>query len=267
MKRQIFNKIKHILSRNFREFLILRIRYDYVARYCSKEIKFLNYKFKVPDCLSFIFQYRDIFVEELYRFNSNKESPIIYDCGANIGTSCIYFKRLFPKAKIIAFEADPKISNVLKENLSNNGLSDVTIINKAVWNKTGYIRFGPDGADSGSIHSDKNTIVIESIRLKDFLLKETEIDFLKMDIEGAEIEVIQDCDEVLEKIKNLFIEFHYIKGYKGQLLNILRVLEKNGFKFYLQSIDKKISPFIFLNSDPDFKLQLNIFAYKNIRPV
>jgi uncharacterized protein YfeS len=40
----------------------------------------------VPDALSFIWQFKEIFVEEYYRFEAKSESPVIYDCGANVGT-------------------------------------------------------------------------------------------------------------------------------------------------------------------------------------
>jgi FkbM family methyltransferase len=136
---------------------------------------------------SFIWQFKEIFVDEIYKFNSKNEEPIIYDCGANIGMSCLYFKILYPKARIKAFEADPIITDVLKLNLARNGINDVEIINKAVWIDYNGVEFGRDGADGGSIYLMSNKIKVDSIRLKDFLDDELEIDFLKIDIEGAEV--------------------------------------------------------------------------------
>ena len=99
-----------------RQRVILFEKYFDFPRYTEEIIEFLNYKFKVPDCLSFIHQFKDIFVEEIYNFTSENNFPVIIDCGANIGTSCIYYKKIYPDSKIYAFEADSKIFDILKEN-------------------------------------------------------------------------------------------------------------------------------------------------------
>jgi hypothetical protein len=82
------------------------------------DVKFLKFSFDIPDLPSFVWQFKEIFVDEIYKFNSENKEPIIFDCGANVGTSCLYFKQLFPNGKIKAFEADPMIANVLLIKLS-----------------------------------------------------------------------------------------------------------------------------------------------------
>ena len=77
-------------------------------------VRFFKYLFDVPDIPSFIWQFKEIFVDEIYKFDSKDEEPVIYDCGANIGMSCLYFKILYPKARITAFEGDPIITDVLE---------------------------------------------------------------------------------------------------------------------------------------------------------
>ena len=110
--------------------------------------------FQVPDCMSFLFQFQEIFVEGFYQFNTSENQPVILDCGANIGTSCAFFKRQYPSAKITAFEADKKISDILKSNLSTNGFADVEIINKAVWVDDAGIEFASEGSDGASIYGE-----------------------------------------------------------------------------------------------------------------
>ena len=107
-----------------------------------KGVKFLNYTFDVPDLPSFLWQFKEIFVDEIYKFNTMEKEPVIYDCGANIGMSCLYFKTLYPNCKIKAFEADPKIVQILRNNLArNNILPNVEIINAAVWINNGGVEF------------------------------------------------------------------------------------------------------------------------------
>ena len=51
--------------------------------------------------------FREIFVGGIYMFECNTDRPIIVDCGSDIGMSILFFKRLYPKARIIGFEPDP----------------------------------------------------------------------------------------------------------------------------------------------------------------
>ncbi len=81
----------------------------WAKRFQSKTITLNNRKFKITDSASFVAMYLDIFGHEGYKFETKKLEPYIIDCGANIGLSLIYFNQLYPNAKIIAFEPDPKL--------------------------------------------------------------------------------------------------------------------------------------------------------------
>jgi precorrin-6B methylase 2 len=87
---------------------------------------------KLVDSESFLTTYIELFENQIYKFNSSQKDLLILDCGANIGLSVIYFKRLYPNSKIIAFEADPNIFNVLQENVKSFNFKNVELINKAV---------------------------------------------------------------------------------------------------------------------------------------
>ncbi len=248
-----------------RQFIKIALKYGNKPRYKNLKVNFKGYKITVVDSLSFVWQYKDIFTDEIYRFESNDNlKPVIYDCGANVGTSCLFFKQLYPKAKITAFEADPNIANILKENLKANNITDIEIINKAVWVDNKGIELCPDGADGASIFGNGNKIKIDSIRLKDLLEKEEKIDMLKMDIEGAEIDVIIDCQDKLLNVQNFFIEYHSFIDKKQGLSNILTILTKNNFRYFIEPVEKRKHPFINkINRNNKFMdMQLNIFAYR-----
>jgi FkbM family methyltransferase len=260
-----FGVYKFLTNFNYRKFLYLAIVYGSRKRFRSTRISFLNYSLNVPDCQSFIWQFKEIFVDEYYRFESNLENPIIYDCGANVGTSCAYFKKLYPKARITAFEANPEIANILEENLRNNGIDDIRLLNKAVWVNSEGIEMGLESADASSIHMKLNRVKVESVRLRDYLEKEERIDMLKMDIEGAEVNVLIDCKENLSKVKNLFIEFHSYRNEKQRLSEIINILESNNFRYFIKQPEDRTRPFInrLNKSNPEIDLQLNIFAYRS----
>lgn len=250
-------------DRDFFKFYIYK-RFKKFKRYEKiNDVKFLNFIIDVPDFLSFFYQYWDIFLDEEFKFNCETEVPIIYDCGANIGMSILYFKQLYPKAKIKAFEADPYITEILKSNLLKNKITDVEIINKAVWINNNGVEFGIEGADAGSIYYPGKKIKVESIRLKDWIEKEEKIDFLKIDIEGAEYEVILDCKDVLNKVKNIFFEWHSFDYMPQKLGQILIVLESNKFRYYIQNITKRKHPFINRQGYLNMDFQANIWAYRN----
>jgi FkbM family methyltransferase len=246
-----------------REFFLLKEKYLSFPRYKEENVEFLNYKFKIPDCTSFVYQFGDIFVNEVYKFNNNADSPVIIDCGANIGMSCLYFAQNYPNAKIYAFEADNTIFQILSYNLSNNNIKNVKLFNTAVWINNEDIVFNSEGADAGSIVNDfKNKQRVKAIRLKEFIEKEEEIDFLKLDVEGAETEIIIDCNEVLKKVKNLFIEYHSILDKPQSLHKILEVLTNSGFRYHMENNSNQSIPFIKRIIYNNMDLQINIFAYK-----
>jgi len=254
----ILQIVRLIINEYFRKWIWILVRYGFQKRYIKTKIRFLNKRYIVTDSASFIWQLKEIFVDELYKFPTKKVKPIIIDCGSNVGTSCVYFAMNYPKAKIIAFEADPRIFSVLLENMKGNGIINVSAINKAVWVDNKGIKFGIDGADAGSIFYAKNTITIPTVRLKNYL--NYEIDMLKMDIEGAESKVIIDCGASLKNVKNLFIEYHSFKERSQDLDEILKVLSINGFKYYIESAHKKTSPLYKWDNREWMDLRLNIFA-------
>jgi len=226
------------------------------------EVNLFGKKLKVNSAFWYMHGLEELFLEETYKFNSDIETPRIIDCGANTGLSVIYFKRLFPKSKISAFEPDTEIFTVLKENLHTFGYDDVELINKAVWNKNGSIKFLASGGVGGRISEDENeqTLEMPTSRLRDLL--DEEIDFLKIDIEGAEFDVIKDCASKLKNVKNLFIEYHSLEKNEQKLDEILKIMKDAGFKFYIKEAWNN-QPMPYVNKRTNlFDLQLNIFGYR-----
>lgn len=247
-----------------RELLRLAFRYGDTPRYQARKVRFLRYQLQVPDTLSFVWQFREIFAEESYFFGVNYPDPVILDCGANIGLSCLYFKHHYPLAKITAFEADPGVAALLAENLRQNGLSDINVIPKAVWTQNATIPFAGEGADGGSAVAGKASMHVPAVRLRDCLRTAGRIDLLKMDIEGAEVAVLDDCRDSLGDVQHLFVEYHAYTGQPQRLDIILSILIENGFRYFIRSEADRPRPFVnrFNRSTPYMDLQLNIFAYR-----
>ena len=220
------------------------------------------------DAASFAAQYDEIWKRQIYQLPDPNSVNLILDCGANIGMGTLYFGSQFPQASIISFEPDPKIFAILKRNCEAWGIDRVTLNNSAVWTSDqGGLQFDAEGADSGSLvdssPSEKqgNTIHVPAKRLKDYL-KEP-IDLLKMDIEGAEVAVLEDCDSSLECVKNLFVEYHSFVGQEQKLDHILALLKRVGFRTHVDSGMVAPQPFVGRTTFNQMDQYLNIYGYRD----
>ena len=92
----------------------------------------LGYPVRFPCPRTFASLYREIWKRGLYSLPRETESPRIVDCGANIGLASLFFKKEFPKAQVIAVEADPGIFNYLSENVASSGHDGIDLIHAAV---------------------------------------------------------------------------------------------------------------------------------------
>ncbi|HEX6283939.1 MAG TPA: FkbM family methyltransferase, partial [Pyrinomonadaceae bacterium] len=205
---------------------------------------------------------RQIFDEKIYGFTANTDRPYILDCGANIGLSVIYFKQLYPRSIIVAFEADKAIFETLRRNVESFGYENVEILNRAVWNSETELNFTSDGGDGGRLSTagDKPSQIVKTIRLREYL--DRKIDFLKLDIEGAETAVLEDCADRLNNVECLFVEYHSFLGQPQSLHILTGVLAQAGFRLHIQAPMPAPQPFIKCEPIMGMDLQLNIFAFR-----
>lgn len=204
---------------------------------------------------------KEIFTDKTYLFDTDKKSPRIIDCGANIGLSTIHFKLTHPCARITAFEPDPDICEILKKNLRAFDFTDVEVLCKAAWTDGNGVSFINSGGVGGRIDSSgKKSELTASVRLRNLL--QEPVDFLKIDIEGAEYAVLKDCADSLKNVENLFVEYHSMEKNEQQLDSILGFIKNNGFKYYIKEAWNN-QPHPFINERHNlYDLQLNIFAYR-----
>lgn len=216
-----------------------------------------------PDAKSFLFMYREIFEQQIYRFRAAALEPVILDCGANIGLSVLYFKKLFPGSRIVAFEPDPAVFSLLDGNVKAAGLNDVILKNQAVWSRTSELPFMADGADGGRVVAtdpEKVRQTVPAVRLRDFLAEK--VDFLKLDIEGAETEVLSDCADRLTNISNLFVEYHSFADRPQTLSAIVGLLSNAGYRLHVHPPVTSPQPFYQREIHLGMDMQLNIFAFR-----
>ncbi len=233
-------------------------------RYTKGTTTLFEKPFEYADFASFKFIHEEIFKKEIYKFYTINPKPYIIDAGANIGLSIIYFKMMYPDAEITAFEPDDTIFNVLQKNISSFNLKDVKLIKKGLWNEETILNFFSEGADGGriAITEDKNKLIkIETVRLREFINRP--VDFLKIDIEGAETNVLTDCIDLLPNVERIFVEYHSFVNEPQHLHTLLSSLSTSGFRYYIQHIGVYSNkPFVKLENYLRMDLQLNIYAFK-----
>ncbi|MCB9283030.1 MAG: FkbM family methyltransferase [Lewinellaceae bacterium] len=220
-----------------------------------------------PDAYWFLHSIEEIFIDEVYKFECHKDSPRIIDCGSNIGLSIIYFKRRFPHAEVIGFEPDPELLNYAQQNIDNFCMKDnVTLINKAVWKYNGTIPFYIEGTLGGAIVENAipkdNVIEVPCIDISTLL--KNRVDFLKIDIEGAELEVLDHCKNNLHVVENMFVEFHGFKNKQQTLNQLLEIISSAGFRYYIKESYPNLR-FPFIEKVPrnnSYDVLLNIFCYR-----
>jgi FkbM family methyltransferase len=196
------------------------------------------------DYSALYFLFDEVFMSNEYYFKYETDEPVIIDCGANIGTSVLYFKKLFPKSKIIAFEANPHTYKLLEKNVSENNLINVELINLALFDKETEISFfiGENiGTLVGSINKERGgetELKVKTQKLSNYLKNIDAVDLIKIDVEGAEINIINDLvnSNCLNKAKEYIIEYHHnIKDDKSSLSSFLQKFELNGFNYNIKA--------------------------------
>jgi len=213
-------------------------RYDSTNRSANIvgfEVRFLDY-----EILSYLF--KEIFVGNEYYFVAGNDSPYIIDCGSNIGVSLLYFKMLYPNSRIVAFEPGDDTYCCLEENVNNNRLKSVATHKAALSSKDGTIDLFYDEEKSGSLFMSviqkrmpKQRRSVEATRLSKYI--DEEVDFLKIDIEGSELEVIEELSKAdkLSYVKQMVIEYHHhIVRHSDVFSRMLRLLEDAGFGYQIE---------------------------------
>lgn len=233
-----------------------------LPRFQPTESVFMGRRMTVPDACTYLGAIKEIFGKGVYRFKTSNPRPRIIDCGSNIGISVIDFKTAHPEARITAFEPDPKLFAALQKNVAVFGFADVELRQQAVWIRNETLSFHQEGGASGRIAQadDDRLVQVQAIRLRD-LLNEP-VDFLKIDVEGAEIELLEDLRDRLNNVDALFVEYHSRADQPQRLDEMLRLLREAGYRYDIKEEFSAPRPFVEVPTQVGFDLQLSISCYR-----
>jgi len=184
---------------------------------------------------------KEIYLENVYERNySIHPNDIVIDVGANVGIFTVKSSiKVGQAGKVYAIEPIEENFKLLKNNCDVNNLVNVVCIRKACGSKSGKAIMLK--SRSSALHSLKD-FGVANIKNSEFSQEEVEvdcetldnickelgvsrIDFLKIDVEGAELEVLKGAEESLKITRNIAMELHY----EGEDEEVRRFLEERGF--------------------------------------
>lgn len=189
------------------------------------------------DMLAFL--HKELFVHLAYYFPSERSDPVIVDGGSNIGVSVAFFKSLYPNARILAFEPSAKAYQLLARNVGET--TGVELHRLALGRESGFVPFYEDddpGLLRQSVKPERlrhlREAVVEQRRLSEFI--EEDVALVKLDVEGAEDDVLADLVEsgAIAHVRRLVVEYHHQMAGGGDGIDgFLATLRAAGFAFQL----------------------------------
>ncbi|HKV26043.1 MAG TPA: FkbM family methyltransferase [Candidatus Acidoferrum sp.] len=156
-----------------------------------------------------------------------------YDVGANIGFFTVLAARLVgANGRVVAFEADPEIAERLRGHKAKNAFDCVTVEEKAVWSESGPVQFAranpsasPErGLGHVVVGPEADTIPANGVSLDDYAKTAPPPDFLKCDVEGAEVEVFRGAAGLLkDRRPGIICEMHSEENHRILLEEFTRL--------------------------------------------
>lgn len=181
--------------------------------------------------------FEQVFLDKGYNYPFEFEVKTIIDCGANVGLASVFFINKYSKAKIIALEPEKGNFDIAKQNVLQ--YPDITILQNGVWHKNAFLEINDrfKTGNWGFICTETETpgaSGVQAVSINEIMktYKIDEIDILKIDIEGSEMEVFsQGYETWLPKTKAIMLEIHDCIR-KGSSRSVFSALLQYDFSVY-----------------------------------
>lgn len=153
-----------------------------------------------------------IFWREDYAFDVAVQPEIIVDGGANVGYASLYFAAKYADATIYALEPEPDNYRQLLRNVADFGR--VVPINAAIWHENTTLSLHDAGAGAWGFRVRAETAndktAVAAISVGSLLEQQAihQIDILKLDVEGSEVEIFKHCQPWIDRVEAIVAELH-----------------------------------------------------------
>lgn len=203
-------------------------------------VEFRGMQIACHDLMAFYIAAKDIFIQRIYDFEAATAAPFVIDGGGHIGLFALYCKQKYPAARILVFEPDKTTLPLLRKNIQLNNLNNVEVIEACLYSTNGTLSFDSGKSDGSSIYGEEANTTIATVRLSEYI--DGRVDFLKLNIEGAELEVISEIESRLPLIDAMVIEYHGFPSVGQNLHKILSRLDSAGFRYLIHDMDAETNP-------------------------
>lgn len=227
----------------YRDCLRISFRYAILVKLFRHKIhqeRVLNFRVAFFHYESFYTLFEELFLGEVYLLECASSDPLILDGGANIGMSVLYFKSLYPSSRIVAFEPDPDTFQMLQRNIEANKLSGIELHNSALGALDGETNFYYMESRTGWLSQSATASVSDQTSVKRVRVQmlspfiSSDVDILKLDVEGAEDDVISELEahDKLSCVRKIILEYHHhLYPRTDRLGAFLSTLERNNFGY------------------------------------
>ena len=216
---------------------------------------------------------------DLLKLFNDKDKLTILDIGGCEGEESIRYSRLFPFSTIFIFEPLPYNQKLIKGHIEKYKVKNIELIPFAASDIKGFSHFHvssghpkdqsddldwnfgnkssslllPDDDNNPEWLDFKEKISVETTTLNDFFIEKelNEIDFIHMDVQGAELKVLKGAKQYLNKVKAIWLEVSNIELYKGQPLtsDIEGFMKSRGFELIKSEFEGQVGDQFYLNEN------------------
>lgn len=203
------------------------------------------------------FIYKEIFEDGCYEIPNFAESPFVIDAGANIGLFSLYMKQNYPSSRVLAFEPAPDTFDILQRNLELHNAGNVEAFSSGLSSKEATAKltyypnlpgnstlvpeekrqlydaaakvYGKEAAEQlfGAVFATAREVDVKLQRLSHFLNGRSDlarIDLLKIDVEGAELDVLLGLDDAhWDLVQNVILEVCETSGTRTAIAELLKL--------------------------------------------
>lgn len=161
------------------------------------------------------------------------EKDIVLDVGSAMGCFALPISK--KASSVIVLEPNPKYFATLKTLIFKYNIENIVLVDKAAWNEQGYKQFYIKEYESSvfieGADINKSVIQVETDTIDNILfnLGITRIDFMKMDIEGAEIEALSGASNILNNTRKLVVASYHYRNNEQTYLWVDQYLRSKGF--------------------------------------
>ncbi len=195
------------------------------------------------------------------------KNPVIVDAGAHNGSGALELCKIWPQGRIYAFEPVPRLFSLLVRNtrfyrnirtfpyaLSDKNGKDTMYVSHGLGDGSSSLLQPKEHLEHFPAVSFPRTIEVRTVILDDWAQKEgvEHIDFLWLDMQGAEYKALKASPRTLKQVKAIYSEFSLVELYKGCMLypEFKKWLESLGFKeVYKELIHKTFGDALFVRQD------------------